>query len=83
MGLAIAYARRRSDKCNTAPGEYPPGAVQSTMYSDQLRHRRRITAEKRAATASTRMLIPLVLFIFPTLFVVLLGPALMRISSVF
>lgn len=53
------------------------------LYSEQLRHRRRIAAEKRAATASTRMLIPLALFIFPTLFVVLLGPAIMRISMQF
>jgi tight adherence protein C len=53
------------------------------MYSEQLRIRRRMVAEKRAATASTRMLLPLILFIFPTLFVVLLGPALMRIATVF
>jgi tight adherence protein C len=53
------------------------------LYSEQLRHRRRTAAEKRAATASTRMLIPLMLFIFPTLFVVLLGPAVMRIATMF
>jgi tight adherence protein C len=53
------------------------------LYSEQLRHKRRVAAEKRAATASTRMLIPLTLFIFPTLFVVLLGPAVMRIATMF
>jgi tight adherence protein C len=53
------------------------------LYSEQLRHKRRMAAEKRAATASTRMLIPLTLFIFPTLFVVLLGPAVMRIATMF
>lgn len=53
------------------------------LYSEQLRHKRRVTAEKRAATASTRMMIPLALFIFPTLFVVLLGPAIMRLSTQF
>lgn len=53
------------------------------LYSEQLRHKRRMAAEKRAATASTRMLIPLTLFIFPTLFVVLLGPAVMRIAAMF
>ena len=53
------------------------------LYSEQLRQKRRVTAEKRAATASTRMLVPLVLFIFPTLFVVLLGPAVLRIMSSF
>jgi tight adherence protein C len=40
-----------------------------------------MNAERRAATASTRMLVPLALFIFPTIFVVLLGPAAMRIAS--
>lgn len=53
------------------------------LYSDQLRQKRRVAAEKRAATASTRMLIPLALFIFPTLFVILLGPAVIRISAQF
>lgn len=51
------------------------------IYAEQLRKRRRMNAERRAATASTRMLVPLALFIFPTIFVVLLGPAAMRIAS--
>lgn len=53
------------------------------VYGDQLRRKRRMEAEKRAATASTRMLFPLMIFIFPTIFVVLLGPAVMRISDMF
>ena len=53
------------------------------IYSEQVRQKRRVAAEKRAATASTRMLIPLMLFIFPTMFVVLLAPALLRINSTF
>lgn len=53
------------------------------IYSDQVRHKRRTAAEKRAATAATRMLIPLMLFIFPTMFIVLLAPAVMQINSQF
>lgn len=53
------------------------------VYGDQLRRKRRMEAEKRAATASTRMLFPLMIFIFPTIFVVLLGPAMMRIMDMF
>lgn len=53
------------------------------VYGEQLRRQRRVRAEKRAATASTRMLIPLALFIFPTMFVVLLGPAAMAIIKAF
>ncbi len=53
------------------------------VYAEQLRKKRKMTAEKRAATASTRMLIPLALFIFPTIFVVLLGPAGLEVSKMF
>jgi tight adherence protein C len=48
-----------------------------------LRRRRRLAAEKRAATAGTRMLLPLALCIFPTIFVVLLGPALLQVGKAF
>lgn len=53
------------------------------VYGDQLRKKRKMAAEKRAATAGTRMLIPLALFIFPTIFIVLLGPAAVQISGMF
>lgn len=53
------------------------------VYADQLRRKRKMAAEKRAATASTRMLLPLALFIFPTIFIVLLGPAAINISKMF
>lgn len=51
------------------------------VYGDQLRKKRKAVAEKSAATAGTRMLLPLTLFIFPTIFIVLLGPAIMQIGS--
>lgn len=51
------------------------------VASKDLRRRRRLAAEKRAATAGTRMLLPLALFIFPTIFIVLLGPALLQIGT--
>jgi len=51
------------------------------VYGDQLRKKRKMAAEKRAATAGTRMLLPLALFIFPTIFIVLLGPAAVQISG--
>lgn len=53
------------------------------VYADQIRQKQRVYAERRAATASTRMLVPLTLCIFPTIFVALLGPALMRIVDMF
>ena len=51
--------------------------------AQELRRRRRRAAEQRAATAATRMLAPLALCIFPTIFVVILGPAALRIMAAF
>jgi len=48
-------------------------------YADALRSHRRITAQETSAKASVLILFPLVLFIFPTVFVVLMGPAILTL----
>lgn len=48
-------------------------------FADALRVKRRQQAEEMAAKTTIKMIPPLVLFIFPNLFIVLLGPAIIMI----
>jgi tight adherence protein C len=45
------------------------------MQSDEIRMRRLVNAQERGARASLKMLIPMLGCIFPTLWIILLGPA--------
>ncbi|MCH5373303.1 MAG: type II secretion system F family protein, partial [Planctomycetes bacterium] len=45
------------------------------IQSDTMRVRRRQIAEEKAAKSAVKLIFPLVLFIFPGIFVVLAGPA--------
>ena len=45
------------------------------VQSDSMRTRRRQLAEEKAAKTAVKLIFPLVLFIFPGIFVILVGPA--------
>ncbi|MEN7530917.1 MULTISPECIES: type II secretion system F family protein [unclassified Cupriavidus] len=51
------------------------------VHSDMLRTRRHMLAEERAAKIGTKILFPLIFCIFPSLFVVLLGPAAIQVIT--
>lgn len=51
--------------------------------ADSLRTKRRLRAEERAQKTTVKLMMPLVLFIFPAIFVVLLGPAMLQIMRQF
>ena len=53
------------------------------VQSDAMRLRRRQLAEERAAKTAVKIMIPLILFIFPGVFVVLVGPAGIQLVAAF
>ena len=63
----------QSDKFGTSIGD------SLRIFSEDLRHKRQVRAEELAAKVPTKMLLPLVLFIFPSILMVILGPAMIVI----
>jgi len=66
----------QADKFGTSVGD------SLRVFSDDLRYKRQVAAEERAAKIPTKMLLPLVLFIFPSVIMVILGPALITILRI-
>jgi len=50
------------------------------VFADSVRQKRRQQAEELAAKTTVKLIFPLVLFIFPSIFIVLLGPAMILIT---
>lgn len=53
------------------------------VYADSLRTKRRQRAEQAAQKAAMKLLFPLTCFLFPTLFIALLGPAALNLIDTF
>jgi tight adherence protein C len=53
------------------------------VQAGDTRSRRQLAAEERAMKAPIKMLFPTVIFIFPAMFIVILGPAFMNLSELF
>ncbi len=53
------------------------------VQSDQMRIKRRQRAQEKAQQAPVKIMIPLVLLIFPSIWIVLLGPAFIKVKNTF
>jgi tight adherence protein C len=52
------------------------------VHADAMRVKRRQIAEEKAAKSTVKLIFPLIFFIFPAIFVVLVGPAAIQIATV-
>lgn len=53
------------------------------LQAEQMRVKRKQQVEEKAMKAPVKMLIPMVLFIFPTIFLILLGPSIIQMMEAF
>ena len=73
---SLATLLIQTDKFGTSVGQ----ALK--VYSDTMRVQRYQRAEERAAKIPVKLIFPLILFIFPSPFVAILGPAVINIYEV-
>ena len=94
MGLSIQEALLHMlGRCDTASmrsfvrsivqGETLGVSIGQIMrdLAQEMRRRRRAVAQEKAQKAPVKMLLPMVFFIFPPLFLIVIGPAGLQISS--
>ena len=77
MGVEASRAIRQADTLGVSIGRV------LRAQADEMRVKRRQLAQERAAKSPVKMLIPMVFCIFPSLFVIVLGPAALNIADVF
>jgi tight adherence protein C len=73
---AVATALNQAEHYGTPLGQ----ALRVT--SQENREQRMANAEKKAASLPAKLTVPMILFFLPCLFVVIMGPAIMRISHI-
>lgn len=71
--VTFATMLTQADKFGTSIGD------SLRVFSEDLRHKRQARAEELAVKVPTKMLFPLVVFIFPAINMVIMGPAIIRL----
>jgi len=51
------------------------------VHAEEVRSKRQQRAEEEAAKITTKIIIPLVIFVFPALFLVILGPGIFMVRD--
>jgi tight adherence protein C len=69
----VVNALIQSDKYGT------PLAQSLRVLSHEFREERMLRAEEKAARLPAMMTVPMIIFILPPLFIVLIGPAILRV----
>lgn len=72
---ALAIMLKQAEEMGSSVGQ----ALRT--FSDDMRHKRMMKAEEKAAALSAKLTVPLILFIFPTIMVMLMLPAGIRIMQ--
>lgn len=72
---ALAIMLKQAEEMGSSVGQ----ALRT--FSDDMRHKRMMKAEEKAAALSAKLTVPLILFIFPTIMVMLMLPAGIRIMA--
>lgn len=72
---ALAVMLKQAEEMGSSVGQ----ALRT--FSDDMRHKRMMKAEEKAAALSAKLTVPLILFIFPTIMIMLMLPAGIRIMA--
>jgi tight adherence protein C len=96
MGIERKVAlKNMSDRCDVRPlSTFVTSLIQADelgvslsrvlrIESANLREQRQQAAREKAMKAPIKMLFPLIFFIFPTIFIIILGPAVIRMINIF
>lgn len=74
---ALATMLRQSEELGTSVGET------LRVFADDMREKRMLYAEEKALALPAKLVVPLIMFVFPSLLVVLMLPAMVRMMHVF